>query len=109
MSTPEQLIPESELKARGAFETVESPQVPEAPKTEQAAAEAPVAVSGLDVAPEVSPEAPVAPVTQEQPKPNTIVADFLDGRKTAAQIQEEKESGNLSATDIVNGLLNRTK
>ncbi len=109
MSTPEQLIPDSELKARGAFETVESSQVPEVPKTEQASAEAPVVVPGLDIAPEVSPEAPVAPVKQEQSKPNTIVSDFLDGHKTAAQIQEEKESGKLSAADIVNGLLNRTR
>ena len=109
MSTPEQLIPESELKARGAFETLKGSVIPEVPKTEQASAEAPVVVPGLDVAPEVSPEVPVVPVTQEQTKPNTIVADFLDGHKTAAQIQEEKESGKLSAADIVNGLLKRTK
>lgn len=109
MPTPEQLIPESELKARGAFETVESSQAQEVPKTEQAPAEAPVVAPGLDVAPDVVPEAAVALVREEQPKPNTIVADFLDGHKTAAQIQEEKESGNLSAADIVNGLLHRTK
>ena len=109
MSTPEQLIPESELKARGAFETVESSQAPEVPKTEPAPAEAPVVAPGLDIVPDAVAQVPETSVTPEQPKPNTIVADFLDGHKTAAQIQEEKESGRLSAADIVNGLLKRTK
>lgn len=109
MSTPEQLIPESELKVRGAFETLKGSVIPKVPKIEQAPVEPPVAVSGLDVAPEVVEQDPEASVMEEQPKPNTIVADFLDGHKTAEQIQAEKESGRLSAADIVNGLLNRTK
>ncbi|MEK7075937.1 MAG: hypothetical protein AAB948_04055 [Patescibacteria group bacterium] len=109
MSTPEQLIPESERRAESAFETVERQGTSQIPGPEQATTpETPVVTTGdipVTDAVEQTPEQIQA--TQESVGVNTAVPDFLDGKITAGQLLEKKRTGELSAADLVNGLINR--
>ncbi|MEK7651789.1 MAG: hypothetical protein AAB351_01085 [Patescibacteria group bacterium] len=109
MSTPEQLIPEPERRAESAFETVERQGASQIPGSEQAPIPEMPAVTTGDVsvtdAVEQTPEQIQA--TQESVRVNTAVPDFLAGKITAGQLLEKKSTGELSAADLVNGLINR--
>ena len=109
MSTPEQLIPESERKAGSAFETVERQGTSVIPGPEQVATpETPAVTTGnIPVASVVEQTPEQIQATQESIKVNTAVPDFLAGKITAGQLLEKKSTGELSAADLVNGLINR--
>ncbi len=103
MSTPEQLIPDSEIRGRESFRQPEisgglqAPVEQEAKPEVVAAQPAPVLEERKDI-PET--KAPLA-----EAAPNSAVTDFLDGKITEGQLEDLKGSGRLSAADLVNGLL----
>ncbi|MHB8871196.1 MAG: hypothetical protein ACYC5G_01920 [Candidatus Doudnabacteria bacterium] len=109
MSTPEQLIPESERRTGSAFETVERQGTSVIPGPEQ--------VATPEIPPVTTGEVPVVSVVEQTPEQiqanqesvrvNTAVPDFLAGKLTAGQLLEKKNTGELSAADLVNGLINR--